>query len=151
VAERERAEFGADSGHGVAAPLNSGFKLIHRNYGNTLVRIGGQYFPRRTLIIAFSESVLLLASLLVATILRFVTFNAIQQFLADRHNWYRFIAVIVICQISLYYNDLYDLRSSRSRSVLLMRSLRAIGMALLALAMLFYLAPVFRLERGILG
>jgi sugar transferase (PEP-CTERM system associated) len=150
VAEQERTH-GADSGHGVAAPLNSGFKLIHRNYGNTLVRIGGQYFPRRTLIVAFCESLLLLGSLLAATALRFVTLSAVRQFLFDRHNWYRFIAVIVICQISLYYNDLYDLRSNRSRSVLLIRSLRAIGMAFLALAMLYYLAPPIRLERGILA
>jgi sugar transferase (PEP-CTERM system associated) len=151
VAEQERTHFGADSGRGLALPLHSNFKLIHRNYGKTLVRIGGQYFPRKTLILAFSESVLVLGSLLVATILRFHSFNAIQDFLADRHNWYRFIAVTLICQLALYYNDLYDLRATRSRSVLLIRSLQAIGMAFLALAMLYYLFPYMRLERGIVA
>jgi sugar transferase (PEP-CTERM system associated) len=89
--------------------------------------------------------------LLVATVLRFHTFNAIQEFLSDRHNWYRFIAVTVICQLALYYNDLYDLRATRSRSVLLTRALQAIGMAFLALAMLYYLFPPIRLERGIVA
>lgn len=149
--EPERAQFGADSGHGVALPPHSNFKLIHRNYGKTLVRIGGQYFPRKTLIVAFSESLLVLGSLLAATALRFFTFHAVQAFLGDRHNWYRFIAVTLICQISLYYNDLYDLRSTRSRSVLLTRSLQAMGMAFLTLAMFYYLFPPIRLERGILA
>lgn len=151
MAEKERAHFGAESGHGFALPLPSNFRLIHRNYGNTLVRIGGQYFPRRTLVLALSETLLLLGSLLVATIIRFHNFAAIQDFLADRHNWYRFIAVTVICQLAFYYNDLYDLRATRSRSVFLIRSLQAIGLAFLALAMLYYLIPPIRLERGIVA
>jgi sugar transferase (PEP-CTERM system associated) len=151
VAEQERAHFGAESDGGIALPLHSSFRLINRNYGKTLIRIGGQYFPRKSLILAFSESVLILGSLLAATILRFVTLSAVQDFLFDRRNWYRFIAVTVICQLAFYYNDLYDLRASRNRSGLLIRSLQAIGMAFLALAMLYYLFPYMRLERGILA
>ena len=153
MADQERAHFGAEGPHagGLALPLQSSFKLINRNYGKTLVRIGGQYFPRRTLVLAFSESVLIMASLLVATALRFLSLHAIQEFLSDRRNWYRFIAVTAVCQLSLYYNDLYDLRATRSRSVLLIRALRALGTAFLALAMLYYLYPHIRLERGIVA
>jgi sugar transferase (PEP-CTERM system associated) len=151
VADPERAQFGAENRDGVAAPFNSSFKLIHRNYGKTLVRIGGQYYPRKTLIVAVSEILLIMASLLVATVLRFPHFFALSEFLSDRQNWYRFIVVAVVCQLSLYYNDLYDLRATRNLSALLVRSLRALGTALLALASLYYLFPHIRLERGILA
>lgn len=153
MADQERAHFGTEDPHAgrVPLPLHSNFKLINRNYGKTLIRIGSQYFPRKTLILAFSESLLIMASLLVATVIRFHNFFDIQEFLADPYNWYRFIAVTLVCQLALYYNDLYDLRATRSRSVLLIRSLQALGTAFLALAMLYYLFPHIRLERGIVA
>jgi sugar transferase (PEP-CTERM system associated) len=151
VADQERAQSGADSGHGFTLPMTSSFKLIHRNYGSTLVRIGGQYYPRKTLIIALSEGLVIMGSLLMATCLRFLHWAAILDFLADRNNWYRFVAVAIICQLSLYYNDLYDLRATRNPSVLLIRSLRALGTSFIALAMLYYLFPHIRLERGIVA
>lgn len=151
MAEKERAQFGAKRGERPAFSPHSNFKLIRRNYGNTLVRIGDQYFPGKILVLAFSESLLMMASLLVATALRFVTVSTIQQFLADYHNWYRFIAVTVVCQLSLYYNDLYDLRATRSRSVLIIRAMQAIGLAFAGLAIFYYLFPPMRLERGILA
>jgi sugar transferase (PEP-CTERM system associated) len=151
VAEHETRQFGAAPGHTVALHPNSGFRLIHRNYGKTLVRIGGQYYPRKTLTIAVSEAVLMMTSLLIATFLRFLHLDAIQTFLADRSNWYRFLAVVIVCQLALYYNELYDMRATRSPSVLLIRLLRALGTAFLALAMLYYISPHMRLERGILA
>jgi sugar transferase (PEP-CTERM system associated) len=151
VTNHERTQLGAANGTGLALPASPGLRLIHRSYGRTLVRIGGQYYPRKTLIIAVSESILIMASLIIATVLRFLHVGAIRDFLSDQSNWNRFIAVAVVCQLSLYYNDLYDLRATRNPSVLLVRSLRAMGTAFLALAMLYYLLPHMRLERGILA
>jgi sugar transferase (PEP-CTERM system associated) len=154
MAGAERITMSPDSGSAGGAsmtPLPS-LTLINRNYGNTLVNIGGHYFPRRTLILALSETALLIAALLVATVLRFPHLHASYAFLADRYNWYRFIPVTVICQLAFYYNDLYDLRrATRSRSVLLIRLLRALGIAFLALAILYYVFPPIRLERGIVA
>ncbi len=151
MADHETRQFGARSGHSLALHPSSSFRLIHRNYGKTLVRIGGQYYPRKTLTIAFSEALLMMVSLLIATVLRFPHLAALQGFLSDRSNWYRFVAVAIICQLSLYYNELYDIGATRNPSVLLIRLLRALGTAFLALAMLFYLFPHMRLERGILA
>jgi sugar transferase (PEP-CTERM system associated) len=150
VADHETRQFGAARGPGLALHPGSNFKLIHRNYGRTLVRIGGQYYPRKTLTIAASEGVLVMTSLLIATFVRFLHLAAIQNFLSDRQNWYRFIAVTIVCQLSLYYNEAYDMRATRNPSVLLIRLLRALGTAFLTLAMLYYLFPHVRLERGIL-
>ncbi|HMF90954.1 MAG TPA: TIGR03013 family XrtA/PEP-CTERM system glycosyltransferase [Candidatus Angelobacter sp.] len=151
MAEHETTQFGAARGHGVTLQPKSDFRLIHRNYGNTLVRIGGQYYPRKTLTLAISEAMLMMTSLLMATLVRFPHFAAFQSFLSDRSNWYRFIAVVAVCQLSLYYNELYDMRTTRNPLVLAIHMVRALATSFLALAMLYYLVPNIRLERGILA
>src|SRR6516225_4540718 len=93
---------------------------------------------------------LMMTSLLIATLVRFPHFAAFQSFLSDRSNWYRFIAVVVVCQLSLYYHELYDMRMTRNPLVLSIHILRALATALLALAVLYYFIPNIRLERGIL-
>lgn len=154
MAEAERAKMSSEgvTANGAAATAFPNLTLINRSYSNTLISIGGHYFPRRTLILALSETALLTAALLVATILRFPRLPSAYAFLADHYNWYRFILVTGICQLAFYYNDLYDLRrATRSRSVLLIRLLRALGIAFLTLAILYYVFPQVRLERGIVA
>jgi sugar transferase (PEP-CTERM system associated) len=125
------------------------FKLLNRNYGASLVRIGAHHVPRRSLILAISEFVLIMSSLVLATGLRFLDFSLIQDYLSQPRHWGRFLLVTVICQLALYYNDLYDQRASRARSAQLARALRATGSALLSLVLLFYFFPALRVERGI--
>jgi len=145
---KHRENEGGQSGSVATAP-SSGFRLIHRNYGRTLIRIGNTYLPRRTLLLAISESVLIMAALVMATALRFMNSAVFRDYLSEPRNWLRFVSVTVICQVAFYYSELYDLRTIRKRSVLLTRSLRAIGVGLLALALLYYILPPVRLERGI--
>jgi sugar transferase (PEP-CTERM system associated) len=127
------------------------FRLINRSYGNIMIRIGGHYFPKRTLLLVVCESLLILGSLLLATCLRFMNGAVIQDYLSEPRNWLRFVLVTTICQMSLYYNDLYDLGAIKNRSALLVRSLRAVGITLLVLSVFYYLVPPVRLERGIVG
>jgi len=116
-----------------------------------MFRIGGQYFPRETLVLAGTESLLLLFSLISATALRFLDWGATQDYLWRANTGLRFLLVIGICQIASYYTDLYDLQVVRTRSVLLVHTFRALGSALLVLALLYYVFPSLRLERGILA
>lgn len=127
------------------------FKLLNRSYGSTLVKIGVHYVPRRSLILALSESLILLVSLLAATWLRFPHRHAATEFLADPRNWLRFAVVTAVCQLAIYYNELYEVRTARSRGVQIVRSFTAMGIALLGLSLLYYFAPDIRLERGIAG
>ncbi|HWZ45569.1 MAG TPA: TIGR03013 family XrtA/PEP-CTERM system glycosyltransferase [Candidatus Saccharimonadales bacterium] len=125
------------------------FKLLNRNYGASLVRIGAHHVPRRSLILAVSEFFLIMFSLVAATGLRFLTVSAAQDYLSQPRNWVRFLIVTAICQLALYYNDLYDQRASRARSAQLARAVRATGVTLLTLALLYYVFPLLRMERGI--
>lgn len=154
TADQERGDLATNTNgaDGATLPSYSNLALVSRSYNKTLVGIGGHYFPRESLVRAFEEMLLLMASLLAATFLRFPRLGTGSAFLRDPHNWYRFALVTVVCQLAFYYNDLYDLRrSTRSRSVLLIRLVRALGVSFLALAISYYLFPEIRLERGIVA
>ena len=115
-------------GAGVAAAPSRDFRLIHRNYGRTLVRIGGHYFPRKSLLLAASETVLIMSSLVMATVLRFLDLAIITEYLSQPRTWVRFGLVTAICQLALYYNELYRLPALRNLSAQLVRAMRAVGL-----------------------
>ena len=125
------------------------FKLLNRSYGSTLVKIGAHYVPRRSLILALSESMLFLLALVSATVLRFLDLSVARDYFSHPQTWLRFALVTLICQLSLYYNDLYEVRVASTRGVKLVRAFAAMGIALLALSLLYYLFPAARMERGI--
>src|ERR1051326_3722031 len=117
----------------------SEFKLINRTYGQTLVRIGGHYIHRKTLLLVASESLLILLALVLAAGLRTFSLSAVQYYIANE--WLCFTCVTAVCQLAFYYNDLYDLRAIRKRSFLFARIFRSAGVAFLALAVLYYVFP----------
>jgi sugar transferase (PEP-CTERM system associated) len=125
------------------------FKLLNRSYGSTLVKIGAHYVPRRSLILALSESLIFLLALVSATVLRFFDLSVARDYFSHPQTWLRFALITLICQLSLYYNDLYEVRVASTRGVKLVRALAAMGIALLALSLLYYVFPIVRMERGI--
>ncbi len=134
---------------GVASTFSRNFRLIHRNYANTLVEIGGHYFPRKSLLLAASETVLIMVSLVAATGLRFLNYQVVREYLTLPRTWGRFALVTAVCQLALYYNELYHLPTLRNVSTQVVRALRSIGLGMIALAVAYYLVPTARLERGI--
>src|SRR4051795_9133243 len=57
-----------------------------------------------------------------------------------------------VCQLCLYYSDLYDdPRAGGDNSALLIRTLQALGMTLLVLAVLYGLYPALTIGRGVIG
>ncbi|HEY6305894.1 MAG TPA: TIGR03013 family XrtA/PEP-CTERM system glycosyltransferase [Candidatus Angelobacter sp.] len=111
-----------------------------------MVSIGGQRIPAKTLLLLAGESLLIMLGLAMATALRFI-------FSGWDHDWShaiaRFLMVVLICELALYYNDLYDLQVMNSRARLLIGLLQALGVASIALALLYYVAPSVSLGRGI--
>jgi sugar transferase (PEP-CTERM system associated) len=62
------------------------------------------------------------------------------------------LVITSVCQICLYYGDLYDdPQLSRNRTELLIRTLRALGMTLLILAVIYTLVPTLIVARGVLA
>jgi sugar transferase (PEP-CTERM system associated) len=60
-------------------------------------------------------------------------------------------AVVLVCLICFYYNDLYDLQVVSRRAELVIRLIQSLGVASLILALLYYLVPGLMFGRGISG
>lgn len=125
------------------------FKWFHQASGAGLVRIGGQYLPRKTLLLVGSESVLILFALLAGIVVHFVYLGDAQHYLSQSSNWARVALVIALCQLALWYSDSYDLKGMGSLATQSARAVRAIGAAMLGMALLYSLFPTVRLEPGI--
>jgi sugar transferase (PEP-CTERM system associated) len=69
--------------------------------------------------------------------------------LLDEYGWLKILLLMVVVQGSFYLSDLYDFRMIRIRTVLYLRIFQSIGLAAIALAMVFYLLPKLMLGRGV--
>src|SRR5271157_4870120 len=103
-----------------------------------MARIGAQKIPQSTLLLIFLDVGSVVLGLLMAISLRLWDHRAIAHYLSGPRIIPRFVLVIVVFGIALYYSDLYE-RSNISRSVeVFMGLLQALGSACLVLAMIYY-------------
>jgi len=116
-----------------------------------MLKIGGQRVPTSLLLLVAADSVLIALGLLVATFARFSfgNYGSAIYYLVSGPTALRFLFVIVICEISLYFNDLYDFRLTTSRSEILVRLFQSFGIACLALAVFYFIVPDIEFGRGI--
>jgi sugar transferase (PEP-CTERM system associated) len=116
-----------------------------------MLRIGGQKVPTPLLLLLATDCFLIAVGLILAAVLRFTVANygPVFHYLLTWQTFFRFIVVIMVCEVSLYFNDLYDFRLMRTPSEMLVRLLQAFGIACLALAVFYYVEPDLGLGRGI--
>lgn len=111
------------------------YRLVARSVG-----------PRRIALV-FVEHAVIVLSVVVAAVLRF---GVPDQPLAEFAQWAgRAMVVAAVLQISLYYCDLYDLRTLSDRRDLLIGLMRALGAASVMLAILYYWLPNLIIGRGV--
>ncbi len=97
---------------------------------------------RSTTLIGF-ESLLIACAILVSVYLRLAG-SAPAAGLVPR-----VLLVIIVCQLCLYYRNLYEFRVLANRSELLIRVLQALGAASVILALLYLIAPSLIIARGV--
>ena len=115
-----------------------------------MFRFLGQYVPVKSVMLAITESVLIIGSIWVAAWVRLGEVNVFHSELNDGYLLFlRFATVVVVCIICFYYNDLYDLQVVSRRAELLIRLMQALGCASLILALLYYGLPQLMFGRGI--
>lgn len=67
---------------------------------------------------------------------------------ADR-GWLKLLLAMTVIQASFYLFDLYDFQMIRLKSVLMVQLFQALGLAAIALALIFYMMPGMMLGRGV--
>lgn len=101
---------------------------------------------RPALLIAF-ESVLIVSAMLMSA--RFWMGEQAWSPESLQSIWPKAVVVAALCQISLYYAELYDLRVVADRRELVVRVMQALGAASLLLALTYYLLPTLVIGRGV--
>jgi sugar transferase (PEP-CTERM system associated) len=116
-----------------------------------MLKIGGQRVPTPLLLLVAADCMLIGIGLLVATFARSSVggFGSAIPYLLTWSTLFRSLLVIVICETSLYFNDLYDFRLTASHSEILVRLFQAFGVACLALAVCYFIDPDVGFGRGI--
>ena len=110
-------------------------------------RIGSHQVPLRTLVLVGVDAMSIVLPLLIVMALRFPdTFHA-QVFSVAL--WAKLALITFLCGLSLYFNELYDFRTVKSRSALMVHMLRAACAAGLALALLHFFLPEVMPGRGV--
>src|ERR1700737_2771198 len=105
-----------------------------------MLRIGGQKVPPKTLLMVASDAVFIVLGLLAATALRFLNdYGSVRAHLHDRDTFWRIALVVLVCELSLYYNDLYSSHIINRYDLRILRLLQSLGFSCVILASLYYL------------
>ena len=102
----------------------------------------------RTILLLFVEAMLLFGGLVIAVYVRMGAVDA-EDALISRHGFYKAALATLFCLTSFYLFDLYDFVVMRDRRELVLRMLQALGLAWIALALMFYALPQVMIGRGV--
>jgi len=110
-----------------------------------MLRVLKQYFPIRNIIFFMLEGMMIFGSILLATVL--LTFSNSYWF--DLFLVLRISLITLVCQVCLYYNDLYDFEKIPSISEISIRLLQALGITSIALAFVYFVFPLVIIDQKI--
>src|SRR5438270_2031377 len=102
----------------------------------------------RTILLLLVEAMLLFSGSIVAVYVRLGVADA-EDALINRNGFYKAALATVFCLASFYLFDLYDFVVMHDRRELVLRMLQALGLAWIALALLFYVVPKVMIGRGV--
>ncbi len=94
--------------------------------------------PRGFVLVA-AETVLIIGAVAVAAYIRLGEWMSVVM--TEENGFYKALIVAAVCQLCLYYADLYDFRQITDRRDLIMRILQALGAASFILAADLFLVP----------
>ena len=101
----------------------------------------------RSFLLVLGETALLVSAVIISSIL--LVGRHAWDLLTDNGGILRVLLIVVVCQISLHYVDLYDMRTIAGPRDLIVRLLRAIGATSLILGIAYWLFPLWVIDRGV--
>jgi sugar transferase (PEP-CTERM system associated) len=113
-----------------------------------LIRLLNAYIPKRTLLLGISEACLITFALVASALARLGAGEA-RFMLTYQYGSVKILLVAVAFLTCMYYFDLYDSAIVSNRREALVRLIQVLGVAYIALGLLYYLYPPVKLGRGI--
>ena len=108
-----------------------------------MTRVLLQRVTRRSLVLIAFETILILAAVALAAVVR-LGLDALTESIA-----FKGLLIAGVCQLCLYYAELYDTRIFADRRELCVRMLQALGASSLILGLLYYWLPDLVIGRGV--
>jgi sugar transferase (PEP-CTERM system associated) len=102
----------------------------------------------RTVLLILAEATVVFGALMGAVYVRFGSEGAHYE-LIERHGFLKAGLATAFCLIAFYLFDLYDFIVMHDRRELVLRLVQALGLAWMALALLFYAFPQLMIGRGV--
>jgi sugar transferase (PEP-CTERM system associated) len=116
-----------------------------------MLNIFNQYVSPRALVLFFIEAVLIAVSLILAVRIRFWDNpQEFQLYTMLPGFGMQMLTIVLVCQLSFYYNELYDLSAVRAPAERLILIEQSLGAASLLLAILYFVVPTLLVGRGVL-
>ena len=109
-----------------------------------MLRFFKQYYPIRNVFFVFGEGVFIFVSVLMASYI----IQSAEGFILERWLLIKILLITSICQLCLYYKDLYDFRITDSLIELSIRLLQALGFAAIFLALIYIVFPQANIGTG---
>lgn len=101
-------------------------------------RVFNKDVPLHILLFVAGETVLIFGAVLLAAFLRL---GSLEASILSKEVLEKSLLIVAACQISIYYNDLYNLRTFVTPLETALRLIKAIGIACICLALVCYLFP----------
>src|SRR5688572_31627586 len=102
----------------------------------------------RTVLLIFAEATVVFGAMMGAVYLRFGSEDANYE-LVERYGFLKAGFATAFCLTAFYLFDLYDFVVMHDRRELVLRLIQALGLAWMALALMFYLFPQLIIGRGV--
>ncbi len=112
-----------------------------------MLRNFNYYFPRRTIFLVVSENLLIFGIIQLAVFMRsgFETGSGVNSL----NLMARVVLITLVCQMSLYYHDLYDLRIVKESKELFVRLIQSVGISAILVAGIYLVFPSTFLGQGV--
>jgi len=114
----------------------------------TLNQMKSSRLKARTILLVFVEAMLIFGGLVIAVYLRMGVVDG-EDALISRNGFSKAALATLFCLTFFYLFDLYDFMVMRDRRELVLRMLQALGLAWIALALMFYALPQVMIGRGV--
>ena len=110
-----------------------------------MLRLFKQYYPIRNALFVVGEGLFIFFSVFIAS---WILIGP-EFFFADEQLVLKILLITTVCQMCLYYNNLYDLKITDSYTELLIRLMQALGAAAIILSLIYLLFPWCIIHRNV--
>lgn len=110
-----------------------------------MLRFLKQYYPIRNIFFYVIEGLVIFGSFFLASFIM----TEPDSIWSDLLVLFKIMLITIICQIFLYYNDLYDFKISSTLPEIIIRLLQALGVTLIIFALIYFFFPVVMIEDSI--